>query len=140
MGTGAAGPTRPPFGPARQRGPLPLPSLSHARRPPCSTRRRPRGGRTPALDAPRPTSLTWSERHPAPRRPILSPPRSPLLPLLASATAVAFPPQRHRRKSPAAHRRSRQWPILGAKATTALAFAAVSFCARSTGVRGHRAP
>jgi len=131
--TGAAGPTRLPFGPASSAACFPLLSLSRARRPPRSTRRRPRGGRTPALDASQPTGLTWSERHPAPRRAILSPPRSPLLPPLTSATAVAVPPQRHHRKSPAAHRRSRQWPILGAKATTALAFTAVSFCARSTG-------
>jgi len=136
-GTSAAGPTRLPFGPTRQRGPLPLPSLSRAWRPPRSTWRRPRGSRTPALDAPRPTGLTWSERHPAPRRAILSP-RSSLS--SSSTVAVAAPPQRHRRRSSAAHRRPRQCPNLGAKTTTALVVAAVSPYERSTEVRARRTP
>ena len=105
-GTCAAGPTRLTFSPARQRGPLPLPSLSRARCPPRSTRRRPLGGRTPALDAPRPTGLTWSERHPARRRAILSP-RSSLSSSSAhahrssSSSAAAPSPEKLRCSPPA---------------------------------------
>ena len=70
-GTGAAGPTRLPFGPASSPACLPLPSLSRARCPPCPIPRRPRGGRTPALGAPRPTTPSpWSGRRPAPPRPL----------------------------------------------------------------------
>ena len=132
----------PPFRPSEAARPSSPSPLSRARRPPRSTQRRPRGGRTPASWTRRGRpAFTRSGRRPTPPgHSILSPPHSPLLPPLASAAAVAVPPQRHRRKSPAAHRRSRQWPILGAKATTALAFATVSFCARSTEVRGHRTP
>ena len=81
---------------------FPLP-LSPARgRPPSSTRRRPRGGRTSASWTRRGRpALTWSGRRPAPPgHSILSPPRSPLLPPLTSAAAVAAPPQRHRRRAP----------------------------------------
>ena len=55
-GAGAAGPTPLPFRPSKRPGLPPL-SLSLPRADaPRSTRRRPRGGRTPALDAPRPAS------------------------------------------------------------------------------------
>ena len=83
---------------------FPLP-LSPARgRPPSSTRRRPHGGRTSASWTRRGRpALSRSGRRPAPPgHSILSPPRSPLLPPLASATAVAAPPQRHRQRAPPA--------------------------------------
>ena len=103
-GTGAAGPTRLPFGPAGQRGPLPLPSLPRARRPPRSTRRRLRGGRAPALDAPRPaTPPPWSGRRPAPPdRSLHSVACLPLslLPPRARAAAAAAPPAPLLEKAP----------------------------------------
>ena len=92
----------PPFWPsqaARPAFPYFTPALG---RPPSSTRRRPRGGRTSASWTRRGRpAFTWSGRRPAPRgHSILSPPRSPLPPPLESAAAVAVPPQHHRRRAP----------------------------------------
>ena len=143
-GIGAAGPTRFPFGPAGQRSPLPLPSLPRARRPPRSTRCWPRGGRTPALDAPRPaTSTTLVGTPPCAPRPLplfchLPPPLSSSTPRKRSSSssfagAIAA-------ESSAARRWSHQSSNLDAKSTSALAVAAVSPCVRSTEVRSSRAP
>ena len=102
-GTGAAGPTRLPFGPASSPACLPLPSLSHARRPPCPIPRRPRGGRTPVLGAPRPTTPSpWSRRRPAPLdRSLHSVARAfSLLPPCACAAAAAAPPAPFLEKAP----------------------------------------
>jgi len=74
------------------RPPLPSPARGHS---PRSTRRRPRGGRTPASWTPaRPTGLPRSGRQPVPPDAILSPP----LPLLLRSRAQPQqqqPPRRH---------------------------------------------
>ena len=142
-GTGAAGPTRLPFGPASSPACLPLPSLSRARRPPRPIQRRPRGGRTPALGAPRPATSTPPGRDADPRPQttpsILSPAPLPPPSVRAAATA-AVPPRAIAGASPAARRRPQQSFKLDAKSPSALAVAAVSPCVRSTEVRSSRAP
>ena len=142
-GTGAAGPTPPPFRPSQQPG-LPLPPLSPPCAAPASLHPAPATWRPYAgvVDAPRPTRLHLVGTLPRAPRPLHSVPAPlSLLPPLASATAtVAAPPQRHRRRSSAAPRRPRQCPNLDAKTTIALAFVAVSFCACSTEVRDPRSP
>jgi len=142
-GQALLGQPRLPFGLASGPACLPLP-LSPARgRPPRPSQRRPRGGRTPAMGAPRPTGFTWSGRRPGlPGRPIRSVARASLLPPSARERnrSVGAPPQRHRRSSSAAHRRLHQCPNLDAKTTRALAVVAVSSCERSTEVRSSRAP
>jgi len=66
-GTGAAGPTPPPFRPSQRPG-LPPPPLSPARAAPASLHPAPAMWRPYAgvVDAPRPTGLTWSGRRPEP--------------------------------------------------------------------------
>jgi hypothetical protein len=142
-GAGAAGPTPLPFRPSKRPGLPPL-SLSLPRADaPRSTRRRPRGGRTPALDAPRPASNPpWSGRrrwlpghfvHPVSPAPSFSFLRS-------NRAAAAAPPRAIAGESSAARRRPHQSLKLDAESTRALAVARVSSCERSTEVRVRRAP
>ena len=145
MEKGQAQPGQPrlPFGPDRSPACLHLP-LSPARgRLPRPSQRRPRGGRTPAMGAPRPTGFTWSGRRPGlPGRSIRPVARAPLPPPSARECnrSRRAPPQRHHQSSSAAHHRPRQCPNLDAKTTRALAVVAVSSCERSTEVRARRAP
>jgi hypothetical protein len=108
-GAGAAGPTPLPFRPSKRPGLPPL-SLSLPRADaPRSTRRRPRGGRTPALDAPRPASNPpWSGRRrrlpdhfarSVPRALLLLPP--PLAPRSSSRSSARHCRRELRRSSPA---------------------------------------
>jgi len=64
-GQALLGQPRLPFGPGSGPACLPLPSPARGR-PPRPSQRRPRGGRTPAMGAPRPTGFTWSGRRPEP--------------------------------------------------------------------------
>ena len=100
------GQPRLPFGPASSPACLPVPSLSRVRRPPRPIQRRPRGGRTPTLGAPRPTTPSpWSGRRPAPQTTpsILSPAPSPsFLRLRSSSSSAARHCQRKPRRSPPA--------------------------------------
>jgi hypothetical protein len=143
-GAGAAGPTPLPFRPSKRPGLPPL-SLSLPRADaPRSTRRRPRGGRTPALDAPRPASNPpWSGRRrrlPGHSLHSVSPAPSFSFLLRSHRAAAAAPPRAIAGESSAARRRPHQSLKLDAESTRALAVARVSSCERSTEVRVRRAP
>ena len=132
----------PPFRPIQTARPgFPLASLPHADATSLHTAPptwRPYAG---VVDAPRPTGLIpvgTPPRAPRPLHCIPSPlpcPSSACECSSRSSSAAAPLPE-----SSAAHRRPHQWPILGAKTTAALVFAAVSPCARSTEVRERREP
>jgi len=142
-GTGAAGPTPPPFWPSQQPGLPPPPPLSPARGArlaPSSDghvaavrRRWARRGRPP----PPP----WSGRRPAPPEPSLhSVARASPSSLRSRSAATAVPPRAIAGESPAARRRPHQSFKLTAESTSALVVAAVSPCVRSTEVRSSPAP
>ena len=142
-GACAAGPTPLPFRPSKRPGLPPL-SLSLPRADaPRSTRRRPRGGRTPALDAPRPASNPPGRDAGAGSQtisPVLSPAPSFSFLLRSHRAAAAAPPRAIAGESSAARRRPHQSLKLDAESTRALAVARVSSCERSTEVRVRRAP
>jgi len=138
-GQALLGQLRFPFGPASGPACLPL-LLSPARGRASLHQRWPRGGRTPALDAPRPASnppgrdagsgSQTTSLHSVACLPLSLPP--PLAPRSSSSSSA-----RHCSRK---LRRSHQSPNLDAKSTSALAVARVSSCERSTEVRVHRAP
>ena len=132
-GQALLGQPRFPFGPASGPACSPFLSLPHARRPPRSTRRRPRGGRPPT------PLVGTSARAPRPF-PLFCPPRPPSPSSLRShRVAAAAPPRAIAGESPAARRRPHQSLKLTVESTSAFVIVRVSLCARSTEVRVRRA-
>jgi len=142
-GTGAAGPTPPPFRPSQQPGLPPPPPLSRAR----------------TTASPQPATATWRpyagvgraaagllhppgrDADPRPQKPsIHSVARASPSSLRSHSAAAAVPPCAIAGESPAARRRPHQSFKLTAESTSALAVAAVSPCERSTEVRSSCAP
>jgi len=130
-GTGAARPTRLPFGAAKPHG-LASPPLSPTRRRPHrSTQRRPRDGCTPASWTRRwPIVLPRSGRHPVPPGAILSPPRSTL-----SSSSLFAQRQQPQRRSAVRHWHRSPAPNSGhprsIKPTPSSASTSATSCARS---------